>query len=93
MGGWVFACVHVCVSVHVWLSVFMCPRVIGASLTLVRTMVQVSCVYNSLHINKSWVITYKCFRMCVHYANNYQSSFVDTPYKAGMYIHHKEFPE
>ena len=25
---------------------------------------------------KNWVITYKCFQMCVHYANSYQSWYV-----------------
>ena len=25
---------------------------------------------------KNWVITYKCFQMCVHYANSYQGWYV-----------------
>ena len=38
---------------------------------------------------KKQVITYKCFRIRVHHANNYQSSLLtDTPYKAGTCVHH-----
>ena len=25
---------------------------------------------------KNWTITYKCFQMCVHHTNNYQSSLL-----------------
>ena len=40
-----------------------------------RLMIQASCIHNSLFL-KNYVDNLQCFLMCVHYANNYQSSLL-----------------
>ena len=94
---------YMCVYIYIYLYVFVyeciywmslsephTSRRNGMSATFTKSVkVRINgmsvCIHTSLHKNE--VIPYKCFRVCVHHVNNYQSS-LRTPFKAGTCVQH-----
>ena len=62
--------------VYSWLSVCMRPKTVNFGKPHISGKNSTSVMHsqNSMYVNQ--VITYKCFKMCVHHANNYMSSLL-----------------
>ena len=73
-----FVCVCACVCEYTCLveCVYVPKGYIGKPYSSRNNGISFMCLQKFTYMYRSRVITYTCFRMCVHHANNYQSSLL-----------------